>query len=176
MRKEALGVAVAVLVVASLGVGYLAGGGRTTTVTITTTSDAYEQVANAYQAHLSQLEVRDVSALASEYESNATIYWTGAADDVAGNYSGSTSIKILMGNFVGKSVTFSLSNESQSLSVEGSVAVVNSTFSFVAILGAGVVNGTVAAQDVYEHAGGSSWLIASETWNFIQLKEPFPFT
>lgn len=43
MRKEALGVAVAFLMVISLGAGYFAGGGRTSTVTITSTSTVTAQ-------------------------------------------------------------------------------------------------------------------------------------
>ena len=175
MRKEVLGAGVAVLIVISLGVGYIAGGGRTTTVTVTTTSDAYQQVANAYEAHLSQFDARNVNDIASGYESNATVEWTGDAQGFAGNYSGSANIKILLGDFVGKSITFSLSNESQSVEVEGNVVVVNSTFSFSGVSPTfGAANGTIAARDVYEPAGGSSWLIASETWNFTQINGQLP--
>src|ERR1700733_4264710 len=62
---------------------------RTTTVTA---SDAYSEgeVANAYATHVAQLSGRDITALAGGYESNATVYWTGDAFELAGTYSGVT--------------------------------------------------------------------------------------
>jgi hypothetical protein len=154
----------------------------TATVTVTT-SDAYEQVANAYADHLEQLSARNIPAIPSGYESNATVDWTGVTPGMtgnnpglAGNYSGSASISILMGAFIGRLSNFSLANENQILGVgpNGSV-VVNSTFNFRGYdaLG-GNINGTVIAQDEYERVGGSSWLIARETWNFTQFRGQFP--
>jgi len=174
MRKETLGVAVAALMIISLGVGYLAGGGRTTTVTVTTTSDAYQQVESAYEAHLTQLYSRNIAALASEYTPNATVEWTGSQAVGPGNYTGASTIKILWGSFIGKFTNFSLSNEYQSIGVEGKVSVVNSTFDFRGynVVG-GSVNGSVIAQDVYENVGGS-WLIGRETWNFTQFNGQIP--
>jgi hypothetical protein len=154
----------------------------TATVTVTT-SDAYEQVANGYADHLEQVSARNIPAIPSGYESNATVNWTGVTPGMtgnnpglAGNYSGSASIAILMGSFIGRLSNFSLANENQILGVEpdGSV-VVNSTFNFRGYdaLG-GKINGTVIAQDVYERVGGSSWLISRETWNFTQFQGQFP--
>jgi ketosteroid isomerase-like protein len=174
MRKGTLGIAVAVLMIISFGVGYLAGGGRTTTVTVTTTSDAYEQVESAYAAHLMQLNSRNIAALASEYEPNATLEWTGSQAVGPGNYTGASNIKILWGSFIGKFINFSLSNEYQSIGVEGNVSVVNSTFDFRGYdFVGGTVNGSVVAQAVYEHVGGS-WLIGRETWNFTQFNGQIP--
>jgi hypothetical protein len=179
MRKEALGAAVAVLMVASLGAGYFVGSGRTSTVTSTTsvtitTSDASEQVASAYEAHLMQLSSRNVDALPSEYEPNATVEFTGSQAAGPGNYTGASDIKILWGSFIGKFTNFSLSNQYQSIRVEGNFSVVNSTFDFRGYNSVvGMVNGSVVAQDVYVNVGGS-WLIARETWNFIQFNGQIP--
>jgi len=147
---------------------------RTMTVTVTMASDAYDQVASAYENHLLQFDARDVASLGSGYESNATVEWTGDVMGMDGNYSGAANIKILFGSFIGKFLNLSLSNESQSLSVEGNVALVNSTFSFAGTSSlSGKLNGTVVAQDVYEHLGGS-WLIGRETWNFTQFNGQIP--
>jgi hypothetical protein len=146
---------------------------RTVSMTVTT-SDAYEQVASAYAGHIAQLSSRDIPALAKGYQSNATIEWVGAVPGMTGNYSGAPNIEILWGSFIGKFINFSLSNEYQSIGVEGNGSVVNSTFDFRAYSSVvGNVHGTVIAQDAYEHAG-VSWLIARETWNVTQFSEQFP--
>jgi hypothetical protein len=148
---------------------------KTATLTVTT-SDAYEQVQNAYASHMTVLSTRNPSAVVSGYESNATVEWTGVVAGLTGNYSGAADIKILLGSFIGKFLNFSLSNEYQSVGVKGNVSVINSTFNFQGYSSVvGQVNGTIAAQDVYEHVG-SSWLIARETWNFAQFNEQFPVT
>jgi hypothetical protein len=146
---------------------------RTVTVTLTT-SDANEQVATAYANHLTQLSTRNIPALVSGYESNATVEWTGVAPGMNGDYSGSADIKILLGSFTGKFINFSYSHSYQSIRVKGNVSVVNSTFDFQGFSTVvGKVNGTVIAQDLYVHASGSSWLISSEIWNFTRFNEQF---
>ena len=168
----ALGAAImfaVLLVVQSLvGSGLLST--KTTTTTVTT-SDAYEQVARAYASHVGQLNPRTIQALARGYQSNATVEWVGAVAGMVGTYSGEPNIEILWGSFIGKFINFSLSNEYQSIGVEGTVSVVNSTFDFHGYSSVvGNVNGSVIAQDVFRHAN-STWLIAKETWNFTQFNE-----
>jgi len=150
----------------------------TKTVTVTVTTSATDQeVADAYANHLALLSIpRTQSVPARGYESNATVEWTGAIAGLTGNYSGSANISILLGSFFGKFVNFSLSSENQSIRVRAGTFVVNSTLvlqAYSSILGK--VNGTIAAQDVYEHIG-SSWLISRETWNFTQFNQQFPMT
>jgi hypothetical protein len=195
MRKEGLTALVAILVVASLGVGYLSGNitratetmtsVSTTTATFTGTYDAtYQQVADAYATHLTQLKERDVIALSSDYESNATIEWTGDASGLTGTYSGVSNIRLLWASTIGKSINFSVSDEHQSMAVDkGDAYMVNSTFDFqwwtyycgigAAVTSLGSMNGSVVAQDIYEHVSNnnnsSSWFIARETWNFTQF-------
>ncbi|MDA4118536.1 MAG: hypothetical protein OK455_09360 [Thaumarchaeota archaeon] len=159
----------------------LVGSGLLSTKTVTatvTTSNPNEQVANAYADHLLLLPFSGhyASALASEYEANATIEWTGIEVAGTGNFSGSNNIGIALGSFIGKFINFSVSAESQSIEVKGNVSVVNSTLGFQGYSSVvGQVNGMIVAQVVYEHAG-SSWLIARETWNFAQFNEQFPVT
>lgn len=156
-----------------LGSGFLST--RTVSVTVTT-SDAYEQVSDAYAHHLMELNARNIGAVAGEYESNATIEWTGVVAGLTGNYSGAVNIEILLGSFIGKfNSNFSLSNEYQSIGeVKGSNAwMVNSTFNIHGYDAAvGNVNGTLVAHDTYERVG-SSWLIAHEVWDFTQYYVQF---
>jgi hypothetical protein len=149
------------------------GGGLFSMRTVTvSTADAYEQVANAYADHLTQMTARNIPALVSGYESNATVEWTGGVGGLTGKYSGSTDIGILLTSFFGKLYNSSLSNEYQSIGVKGDVSVVNATFDFQGnSTVVGKVNGTVISRDVYEHAHGSSWLISRETWNFTRFNE-----
>jgi hypothetical protein len=151
---------------------------KTVTATVTT-SNPNEQVANAYADHLLLLPFSGhyASPLVSEYEANATIEWTGIEVLGTGNFSGSNDIGIALGSFIGKFINFSVSAESQSIEAKGDVSVVNSTLGFQGYSSVvGRVNGMIVAQDVYEHVGGSSWLIARETWNFTQFNEQFPVT
>ena len=164
----------AVMLVTLLVLQSLLGSGLLNTKTVSvTTSDPYEQVASAYASHLAQYRAGNMSAVASGYESNATVEWTGVVAGLTGNYSGAGNIKILWGSFTGKLLNFSLSNEYQSVGVTGGVPVVNSTFNFQGYSTIeGEVNGTVLAQDTYVHVG-NSWLIAYEVWNFTQYYVQF---
>ncbi len=169
----ALMLAVLLVVQSFVGSGLLST--KTVTATVTTTNPN-EQVANAYADHLLLLPFSGhyASALASEYEANATIEWTGIEAAGTGNFSGSNNIEIALGSFIGKFVNFSFSAESQSIEAKGNLSVVNSTLSFRGYSSVvGQVNGLIVAQDVYEHVG-SSLLISRETWNFTQFNEQFP--
>jgi hypothetical protein len=153
------------------------------TRTVTTYNATYAQVANAYASHLTELNDRNVSALASGYQSNATVEWTGAVT-LAGTYSGEKNIENLWGGSVGRSINFSVSDEHQSIgaSKDDAYVVVNSTFDFRGFFIAGVsndgsvipcgpVSGSVNAQDAYENIN-SSWFITREIWNFTQFSQP----
>jgi len=146
-------------------------GTRTVSVTVTT-SDPYEQVSDAYASHLMHLNARNINALASEYQSNATAEWIGPVQVGVGNYSGAREILMNLASFVGKfNSNFSLSNEYQSIGkIKGSDSwMVNSTFDIQGTDAAvGNVDGTVNAQDSYVHVN-ATWLIAWENWNFTRF-------
>jgi len=150
---------------------------RTDTVTSTTTAvvltipDSYEQVSSAYANHLLLLESRNVSALLSGYENNATVEWTGAMPGLNGNYAGrgngSGEIGKVFEYFPGEMVNLTLTNENQTIAgVQGGYWIINSTFDWVGYIhNAGNISGIVSAQDSYSYVG-NTWLIARETWNF----------
>lgn len=147
----------------------------TTTATVSTVPDAYEQVAGANAIHLLLLDSRNVSGLLSGYQGNATILWTGGPNSGLNTSSlpalhgyRLSAIGTALRAFTGQFDNFSLSNESQTLQADGAYWLVNSTFSFSGYGGpAGIINGTILAQDSYVHVS-NTWLILSETWNFTE--------
>jgi len=150
----------------------------TTVTTVSTVPDAYEQVASAYANHLLLLDSRNVSALLSGYESNATVVWTGDAMGLQGNYTGigngSGEIGRVFEYIPGSMINLTLSNENQTIGgVQGGYWV-NSTFDWAGYSSlAGPVGGSVAAQDSYVYVG-NTWLIARETWTFLSFSCEFP--
>ncbi len=148
---------------------------ETTTAAASTVPDAYDQVAGANAIHLLLLDSRNASALLSEYESNATIEWTGVVPAMAGNYSGSNEIGTLLDDFPGVMANLTLSNESQTMSgVRAGYWIVNSTFGWSGYSSRdGFVNGVIDATDSYAQVG-NTWLIARETWNSLDFNCQFP--
>jgi hypothetical protein len=121
-----IGVGAGVTLIALLFLQSLVGSGlfstrtvtSTTTVTaVSTVPDAFDQVASSYANYLSLLNSSDSAALKSEYESDATVEWRGAAPGLVGNYTGQLNIGILIGSFREKFANFSVSNESQTIAL-----------------------------------------------------------
>jgi len=147
----------------------------TTTVTALLPTEDYSQVADAYAYHLSAVSSRNVSALLSGYESNATVEWTGVATGLGGNYTGPGEIGSLLEQFPGNTVNLTLSEESQP--IVGDLAnhlVAGSTFSWYGFTSSdGIISGVIAAQDSYAHVS-NMWLIARETWMWVSFDSQYP--
>jgi outer membrane protein assembly factor BamB len=167
------------LVVQSLTGGILGTRIVTSTTTVTTASTvtgAYDQVAGNYLNYLSALDTRNISALTSEYERNATIEYTGnlGLGGLAGNYTGLGNISILLRDLPNFFSNYSVSNESQTIGAEGPYWVVNSSFNIAGNSPIeGNINATIAAQYRYADVNGT-WLIATQTWNFLKYYVQFP--
>lgn len=148
----------------------------TTTVTTSLPNEDYSQVAGAYANHLFVVSSRNVSALLSGYESNATVEWTGRLE---GNYTGAGNglgeIGRALALFPGNTVNLTLSEESQTIvGAQGDRLVVGSTFSWYGFSStAGNISGVIAAQDSYAYVG-NTWLIARETWTWVSLDCQYP--
>jgi hypothetical protein len=177
-KKVILSGGVALLLVGALA-GYLYGvnSAPKTTTTVSTISDAYDQVAATYANQLLLLNSKNASAFASRYESNATIEWKALSGGCDGNYTGSKEISQLFGGLLNNTDSFLVSNETQRMGTEGNYWVVNSTFDFAGHGNglkpfAGNFEAAIAAQDSYLHVG-NAWLIASETWNFLHFDASF---
>jgi hypothetical protein len=148
----------------------------TTVTTVSTVPDAYGQLANSHANFLALLNSSDATALKSQYESNATVTWKGAAPGLVGTYSGLLNIGILLGSFKGKFVNFSVSSESLTIAAKGNSGVVNSTLGISAYSAVvGKTSMAIAAEDSYVQVG-DKWLIGSETWTFLSFDEQFPVT
>jgi hypothetical protein len=150
----------------------------TTLTTVSTVPDTYDQVASTYADQLLLLDAKNTSALVNRYEGNVTIEWKGNTGGCYGNYTGSKDISQLLGGLIRNSTDYFLvSNETQKIGTEGNYWVVNSTFDFAGDANglmpfSGYFEATIAARDSYLHVGGT-WLIASETWNFLHFDSSF---
>ncbi|MDA4131517.1 MAG: hypothetical protein OK454_00115 [Thaumarchaeota archaeon] len=122
------------------------------------------------------LNTGNAIALASEYESDATVEFIGVGPPgLVGNYTGSDNIMELLAVFLTRYAPgFFVSNETHTIGPDGSMWVVNSAFHFggnSTIFG--IVYGTIAAEYSYAYVN-SSWQIATQTWNFTEYNEQFP--
>ncbi len=161
--------------------------------TVSTVPHTYDQVASAYANHLINLEAINPGDFLSGYESNATVEWKGYSGGCDGNYTGIGEIATLMEALVANDSYLFVSNETQTITMEGNHWVVNSTFDFtgnstadksIASPFVGFFSGTIAALDSFVNPGNASAtnpailgpytypvLIASETWNFIHFDD-----
>jgi len=183
-KAASLGVGVVLLLVGAFA-GYLYGvnsapAKTTTSVTTVASLNGYDQVATAYANQLLLLNSRNASAVASRYESNATIEWTGQAVGLegcglSGNFTGAKNFTALIGVFQARHEgDLIVSNETQRIQPGGSHWVVDSTFNFAGNSSlVGSFEATVAAQDSYAYIG-NSWLITEEIWDVLTITEQYP--
>lgn len=186
-RTALVAVGVIALLVGGLA-GYLYGAGSTpretttvmSTVTVSTSASAYDQVAESFADHILFLSERNATAMGSQYAGNATVMWYGAmnAGGLAGRYNGKEIPLIIHGSFIGRETSFAIGDVSRAIRVTSPTsATVDSTFS---IFGQGVYpapglawtafNATVSAQDSYMYSGTKgAWVISNETWNFTSF-------
>lgn len=169
--------------------GYLYGADSTlrtttefSTITVSTSANAYDQVADSFANHILFLSERNATAIASQYAENATVIWTGAQDGggLGGLYN-RTEIPVLMSEgYIGKEHSFAIGSVNRTITiVSNRSATVDSTFNLfgqgeyiVAIPGLGwnAFNATVSAHDSYVYsAPNNAWMISNETWNFTSF-------
>ncbi len=130
---------------------------RTTTLATTTTfsgavtaipPQVIEMVNSSFENHLLSVGSRNVTALLSEYEHNATIDWTGEAAGLLNSPNGPAAITYQWKFFFGAMTQFVIGNETQTIlpTWNGSVVTVDSTFDFAGHSNAyGEFSGTVHA-------------------------------
>jgi hypothetical protein len=151
------------------------------TVTISISASAHDQVADSFANHILFLAERNATAIASQYAENATVIWTGVLGGGAGGLYNSTEIPILMSkSFIGREASFSIGNVNRTITVTSAdSATVDSTFDVfgqgeyvVAIPGLAwtAFNATVSAHDSYVYSvPNDAWMISNETWNFTSF-------
>jgi len=183
-----VGAALAILVLLVLQTAGSGGlfGTMTETVTVPSISD---QVSGIYANHLSLFSSKNVSAIVSQYEDNATIQYEGVDNGMglAGNYTGTAHIHQLIFVLEGRSIFYFIANESQptiqvvttSSGNPFASVVVNSTFGFGGESSViGNFNGTISARTMFVRGGpnDTSWLISEETWNFLGYWVQYPIS
>ncbi len=185
MKREAVAVTIVVLVAASLGAGYLAGIDSRRTVTVNPTELSQQAVSGSFAQHMLFLKSRNLSAIVSQYEPNASVTWIGVQGPVAietpaaGTDNISRALDALLYQPCGSHDTvksFAVENITQSavFAPDGS-AVVNSTFSFSGNSSLwGEFRGDVSARDTFSHSKTGAFLISQENWNFTRYYEEYP--
>jgi hypothetical protein len=134
------------------------------TITVSTSASAYDQVADSFANHILFLSERNATALAGLYTENATLTWTGAigVGGLAGLYNGTDILLLMRVSFIGKGGLFTIGNVTRTIDVvPADSATVNSTFAvygrdyfFGRPGGYGTsFNGTVSAHDSYMYSG-----------------------
>jgi hypothetical protein len=170
-----LSVGVVLLLVGALA-GYLYGvtSTPTKTTTVSTSSDAYNQVVSSFANHILFLSSGNASDIASQFERNATLTWKGDIfPAAAGNYTGAGNIFLVMNSsfFLGRGSSFSVGSVTYTVvGLSDDSALVNSSFAFSGqnVYMGGSYNGTISAQDSFVYSGASgAWLISGEIWDFV---------
>jgi hypothetical protein len=149
----------------------------TRTSTATVTVDPGQEVSDAYSIFFQNIESRNATALAAEYQDNATLNVYGYTDGVGGSYNGSANIfsfyNALLSNGVLatvnlKNVTYGIyvSETGQSAEVSSMFTMHGSGFFYGGNSeNAGTYNATVRSVTSYALVG-EEWLITSDSWDF----------
>jgi hypothetical protein len=176
MSSRHLAVALVIGLLIGAGVTYALVAPRLSKKTTVTTNSA-QDVMDAYAAHLQSIRSENMSALAAEYENNATVKLSGVVIGYGGEYESATNVSLLHRSiFSSLFVTVNLANESNLVYVSGNgqEAIVDSNFTMYGSgypicaescsIAAYVTN--IGASVSYDRVGGN-WLISSETWDFL---------
>ncbi|MDA4132332.1 MAG: hypothetical protein OK454_04305 [Thaumarchaeota archaeon] len=132
-------------------------------------SASESQVRTSFLEHTSNFQAENVTLLAKDYESSATLSWVGTTRGLGGTFNTTTTIEKFYSNFFIKitsvslkNVTFTVQSSGNTASINGSMIILGST------PGGQSINGAIVAQADYTHVDGQ-WLISSETWSFTTL-------
>ncbi|MDG6926755.1 MAG: hypothetical protein JRN09_09415 [Nitrososphaerota archaeon] len=158
---------------------------RTVTVTTTSTDIPMGQVLGSFAEHMLMLQSRNLTAVVSQYEPNASVTWTGNQGPAAveapavglGNFSRAFDTFLYQPcGFHDTVRSFTVENVTQSteFNPDGS-ATVDSTFSFAGNSSLwGEFSGSVSARDAFSYSKTGVFLISQETWNFTQYHDEYP--
>jgi len=121
----------------------------------------------AFDAHLSEINARNVPAVLNDYSDNALVRWTGRAAGLEGNYSGVGNIRLLYSAALSTAEQITVTPSSYVEIADSSTQeTVTSTLTFTgksSILG--TFNGTVQSRTVFVYSSGA-WKIQNESWEY----------
>jgi len=155
----------------------------TVTSTVTPAGQAIESVGESFAQHLVLFSSKNVSAIISQYEPNATVVWehlfcwSGLYQN-AGSSNGDVA-KLLPDFFHGRfsaplnSVYVGNATKMTIMPLANGTVIVNSTFGLVGLAATGNFTATVSAQDSFVYSSlSNAWMISQETWNFLTYYTP----
>jgi hypothetical protein len=182
----------------ALAIGVLIGAAATIALVVTETPPTTTQqlpstviVRNSFAQHLMVFSSRNVSAIISQYEPNATVYWNGQPDCMNGMYPDvglgdgvfNKALDVLFDNSKAAGARYAIPGlqsvfigNTTSVTVRplsnGSV-VANSTFALIGRAFDGEVNATISLQDTYTfYKPSGTWLISGEFWHALSFVRP----
>jgi len=192
-RSFTLGIVIVVIAVIGMAAIFVAGGSVANSVNsfVSSTTGSSSQTiatgtvstgANSYggavpsgfgqsvvQAHLANINARNVGAATSDFTSNGVMYWFGTTQGLGGTYTGQGNIRVTLQTAIGAAtaLTYTIQSFNASGSASNpSIAQANVVMNFAGhsnILGN--FNGTIASTFDYVNQGGS-WLIQLESSNY----------
>jgi len=156
----------------------------TSTVTVMPTQQVVEAVVNNFNEHLDTFASENVSGILSEYSPTANVTWLVKVPSVCLN--GTFTVVGDKDNFTEELNTlFARPNlgfqsiivgnvTAPSTRVTNDIVTINSSFDLLArTYGGGNFSATISAQDSYIYGSNGVWLIAQETWQFLQTQYNF---
>jgi len=149
-------------------------GGSSTTSTVSTANSYGGPVPSGFgqsvlQAHLANLNARNIGAATADFTSNGVMYWYGTTQGLGGTYTGQGNIHVTLQTAIGAATALTYTIQSFNASGSASnpnIAQANAVMNFGGhsnILGN--FNGTIASTFDYVNQGGS-WLIQMESSNY----------
>jgi len=150
-------------------------GARTDTVFVTSTAtpQVISEVDSSLSQHLILFTSRNVSAIVSQYGTNANVTWEGIRC-LAGVYpivDKNSNFTLLLNTFFGDRYfqTLFVGNASRPVAVATAQSIsANSTFDLAANGYDGSLTAVISAQDTYSYSATTqTWMISQETWHFL---------
>jgi hypothetical protein len=151
----------------------------TTTETFATSAGntGITTIDEAYLSHLLDFESHNATAIADDYEENATVNLIGCTFGLGGMQTGRPDIQLFFNAFFGPASfgTPDISKDSYTVSANQTTAIVNSTFemkgnttmsSYPAF---SLYSTNVVLHTSYKQVG-SQWIITDEVWNFTSTQ------
>ena len=196
LRKEiAAGVVVAIVAAAALasatfllsrdvnplstttGTNQSAGSQETSETMASTSNSTYstQEVMNDFLHHLMQVQSKNVSAIASDYEDSAVLEWEGDTSGFGGTYHGLANITAGYDGILPRLSGLTLTNVTGVASYSGSMALIDGSFNISWAFNSATNGCPANVSNMFDGQvdvaisytpSVNGWLISNEIWNF----------